>query len=1179
MRFIYLYTFLRPTYSFFMKRLLLFILLSFFGGVSFAQVAAIGGPTQLCVGAAYRYTDGTAGGTWTSSDTAIASIVDTNGIVHANSSGTVTVTYRVGPDTATLSIVINPIPGPIVGPDSVCVGSAVTLTDVGSGTWFSSNTMVATIGSLTGVVTGVAAGPAEIYFTFNSTGCSTREPFTVNGLPSAIQGSLELYTTGESTSALYDLVPGGTWSSSNAIYASVNASTGLVTALRTGMVDITYTLPTGCYVVADLSVNGLPDTLYPLNDSGGANKLFSWYPFCKSYNDLASAYNLIPGSINMIAGIAVGVPTPAADSATFATDRFGQDSSAVEFFGGKCEVHFNTYIPTTSLTGALTYSCWIYPTSAQNSVILYNGNLGNSPAFSNGFGFVMNSATNWTGGPYAPIAGQYVKALVGGVEEFGATLVPLNTWTFLTLIKGAGSNWSFYVNNSLAGIGVATLIAPSPASGSVFTVGNDSALTRGFIGEIDDIGVWNRQLSGTEMGAVYNFNPDVAKFSIGPPDTSICTDFITLAPKPQMPGYIYTWGTINPLTFISAVYDSSLPDTTYVMDPPVSTFYGTEYWLTISKPYGCYSSDTITVYKLPIPVNLGPDQNLCVGDTVKLIAHGDSTSSVQFLWSTGSPADSIFVTTSGTYSVTVDSEFYYYSHSGVDSTLDTAICVGRSSVNIHFHTIPLVDLGPPIGSCNGAPVTIRNLDSLYDTSYIYTWSDLTNFDTLLVSNSARIWLTVNDSSCMAADTVNVVVVFDTMRIIDPLSKDTAICKGATLRPLVAGNPALVGVTYQWTPTDGILVSNVDEPTILPDTSAWYVLRTSYLGCPDLLDSFFVDVQPNPSIYIGGNRPVCEFDTLHINSVVSPQWYPYYSYTWSPTVSLDNPNATSVVFTAGDTTILVLTVSTPFGCNSADSIELIVHPGRFDSQMVNLFVCPGDSVQLMPTLNSFGMSNGTIAHHTWSPGTYLSDSTANEPWVHAITNTTYTELGTSQYGCHDTFGVSVTVYPAAVIYLGDSVIQQAGVRYTIPTQSNCAFFSWTPYLAISDTNVANPTVNPYVNTTYIVKGTTPDGCIVYDSIPIHVTATTLVDVPNAFAPGNGPYNILKVAVSSNSVALNYFRIFNRWGVKVFETENINDGWDGTFNGKPQPLGVYIYEVEAVDAIGTTYDKAGNVTLLR
>jgi gliding motility-associated-like protein len=62
-------------------------------------------------------------------------------------------------------------------------------------------------------------------------------------------------------------------------------------------------------------------------------------------------------------------------------------------------------------------------------------------------------------------------------------------------------------------------------------------------------------------------------------------------------------------------------------------------------------------------------------------------------------------------------------------------------------------------------------------------------------------------------------------------------------------------------------------------------------------------------------------------------------------------------------------------------------------------------------------------------------------------------------------------------------------------------------------------------------------------------------------------------------LNYFQVYNRWGQMVFATKTIGHGWDGTFNGLPQPSGAYVWVLEAVDARGTIVRKKGSSLLIR
>ena len=89
---------------------------------------------------------------------------------------------------------------------------------------------------------------------------------------------------------------------------------------------------------------------------------------------------------------------------------------------------------------------------------------------------------------------------------------------------------------------------------------------------------------------------------------------------------------------------------------------------------------------------------------------------------------------------------------------------------------------------------------------------------------------------------------------------------------------------------------------------------------------------------------------------------------------------------------------------------------------------------------------------------------------------------------------------------------------------------------------------------------------------------LLDVPNAFTPGRFGDNGI-VRVRGFGITKLIFRIYNRWGQQVFESTQQDRGWDGTFNGKPQPMDVYAYLVEAEYFDGTKASKKGDITLIR
>jgi len=218
------------------------------------------GSSEVCVSATTALTDPTPGGTWTSSATTNATIGASSGIVTGVNPGTANITYTLSTGCDTIAtMTVNPLPGVISGPTSLCQGQTITLSDGASvGTWLSSNTTVATVGSASGIVTGVAAGTTTVTFMLNATGCFKTVTVTVHQLPSPITGDTVICQT--PTSGLADLTTGGTWSSNNTTIASINVSSGLITPGAAGIATITYSL-SGCYTTQNVTVNPNPSSI------------------------------------------------------------------------------------------------------------------------------------------------------------------------------------------------------------------------------------------------------------------------------------------------------------------------------------------------------------------------------------------------------------------------------------------------------------------------------------------------------------------------------------------------------------------------------------------------------------------------------------------------------------------------------------------------------------------------------------------------------------------------------------------------------------------------------------------------------------------------------------------------------------------------------------------------------
>jgi gliding motility-associated-like protein len=136
--------------------------------------------------------------------------------------------------------------------------------------------------------------------------------------------------------------------------------------------------------------------------------------------------------------------------------------------------------------------------------------------------------------------------------------------------------------------------------------------------------------------------------------------------------------------------------------------------------------------------------------------------------------------------------------------------------------------------------------------------------------------------------------------------------------------------------------------------------------------------------------------------------------------------------------------------------------------------------------------------------------------------------------------------------------------------------------LSNPNIQNPFANPTSTTIYTVSVSENGMCTRQDTVIIYIVDVICEEpyiyIPNAFTPnGDGANDIL--FVRGGMLTEITFRVYNRWGEKVFEAYSLNSGWDGTFNGRDCDPAVFDYYLEATCPGGETFFKKGNVTLIR
>ncbi len=222
--------------------------------------ALISGSGSVCLGLSTTLSDASGSGTWSSSNTSIATIDPSTGVVSGASVGLDTIYYTAYGCSAARPFNVNALPAAISGLTEVCAGSNLTFTDASTpGVWTSGTTAVATItstGASAASLHAIAAGTTEVTYTLSATGCIATTSVTVDPIPSPITGTSSVCVHG--TTTLSEASSGGAWSTGSTAIATVS-STGVVTGVSAGTTTIIYTFSsTSCATSQTVTVNPLP---------------------------------------------------------------------------------------------------------------------------------------------------------------------------------------------------------------------------------------------------------------------------------------------------------------------------------------------------------------------------------------------------------------------------------------------------------------------------------------------------------------------------------------------------------------------------------------------------------------------------------------------------------------------------------------------------------------------------------------------------------------------------------------------------------------------------------------------------------------------------------------------------------------------------------------------------------
>lgn len=394
-----------------------------------------------------------------------------------------------------------------------------------------------------------------------------------------------------------------------------------------------------------------------------------------------------------------------------------------------------------------------------------------------------------------------------------------------------------------------------------------------------------------------------------------------------------------------------------------------------------------------------------------------------------------------------------------------------------------------------------------------------------------------------------------------VSNDTTICQNTSVNLSATYSPFY---SYQWTPSNLISCDTCSSVTATPSSTTSFIVGVG-LGTCITYDTLSVAVDVF-NVNAGPDINLCHGDTTQLNATGGT------AYVWTPATGLSNSAiGNPLAFPLTTTTYTVVAQGTYPLCFTTDSTTIDIVPNLVGAAGNDTIVCPGSPVSLW--------ANGGN-YYAWTPNAFISDSSSATPTVNPPAPTTYQVVITNIFNCVDTEKVLVDVFPEPLItvnqpykiYYGETaqLFAHAGVG---------SVYEWSPSKYLTSTLIYNPVSAPDSSVSYYVKVTTADGCIYYDTTSVEVVYSTLITFPNAFTPNHDGINDEFSYIVRGPFTLEGFRVFDRWGNTVFFSTNINEGWDGTFGGKPAEVGTYVYTFNGRDGNGNEVSRKGSFTLLR
>lgn len=965
-------------------------------------------------------------------------------------------------NTATFTINSLPSVSPITGLNSVCIGNAITLSNATlSGTWSSADVLVASVNS-SGVVSGISANAVDItYTTAPVNGCinSIAKNITVNALPPAtpITGTTTLCIN--TTTALGNSSPGGTWKSSNASVATIS-NAGVVTAVSAGTTTVTYIFPA--------NANGCTDSVYAVVtvDPAATVNAGSTVTVCQSASP--AAITLSGSSVG--GGASTGAWSIVGGGGSLSNITQTADPSTV------------TYTPASNFSGTVTL---LLTTNAPGSCAAVTAtktiNVSQIPTAGAGSAVTVCQSAS-------PSAVTLSGATLGGGATTGA-------WS-ITTGSGALSNTAQNTNPETV-----TFTPAANFSGTVTLT-----LTTNISGAC------------TAATATKTINVTAAATVIAGGPNTVCqgSSAITLSGAGFGGGAASAaWSITAGGGILSSTTQTASPAT--VTYTPAAAFTGTvTLTITTNAPSGCSATSTTRTINVSAPAaaNAGGPNTVCQSSSPAAItlsgasvSGGATTGAWSIISGGGALSSTVQTATPATVTYTPAANFTGTVTLRLTTNIPGGCTAATADRTINVTAAPTSNAGTAVLTCSDVSQTASGVAAvnitagssasnqtsvLWSSSGTGTFANPTSLTTATYTPSAAdkaagsVTLTLTafgNAPCGNATSTKTFTITPAINITDANNwSQVPDCNGLGVRFTLPAAPAGGNGTfaYQWMQKNNCGTAGTSTPvpgatgtSFIPPADNCYWLQISSGGCtvPQNLVGSTTRLRPsadtaalsNVNFGVGGSNPqICigSSTTLTAQSSVS------YTYTWSPATGLSATTGASVVANPSSTTIYTITaVATDgTGCTKTAKDTVTVSPLTVAGSVpASAVACNSGSATINLTGNTGNITrweSSTDGGTTWSP---IANTTTTLNYTIAAATTLYRALvqsgacasaytNATQTGLHNMWqGKTSTDWQTATNWSDQALPSPSCPVVTIPAA--------TPYSPILNSGVA--TINSLV----------------------------------------------------------------------------------------------------------------------